>query len=111
MQPRTLETTQMGPHEKASDKSLFSVMNLGLKSAITHITAEIVRTIQQRVGRIPPIAPEMASARILTAIVQLPSNLMGIINRKIPITDGIMNPAFVAFLLFIIPLHVSYYAF
>ena len=53
--------------------------------------AETVTIPTQSTGRIPPIAFPIISARILTAIVQLPSNFTGIINRTIPTIDGTRN--------------------
>ena len=100
--PTTRITTQIGVVEKVSFSKWFSVINLGFPSAITDIIAEIVTIITQRIGNMLPIAPLIISARIFTIIVQslapspvAPKNdfFTGIMNKIIPIIEGIKNPA------------------
>ena len=73
------------------------MMNFGLAKAIRHRTAETVRMNRQRPGRMLSAMAEIQSAMILTAMVQLPSTLIGIMNRKIPTTEGTMNRALLTF--------------
>ena len=73
------------------------MMNFGLAKAIRHSTAETVRMNRQRPGRMLSAIAEIQSAMILTAMVQLSSTLIGIMNRKIPMTEGTMNRALLTF--------------
>ena len=102
MHPSTRVAAQNGVQQNASFKSVFSMMNFGLAKAIRHSTAETVRMNRQRPGRMLSAIAEIQSAMILTAMVQLPSTLIGIMNRKIPTTEGTMNRALLTFFSIII---------
>ena len=85
----------MGLQAKHSFMMSLFIMNLGFASAMRDITAETVRISTHSSGRKPPMAPEMMSARILTTTVHSPAAFFtGIINRMIPVIDGIINMAF-----------------
>ena len=69
-QPSTRTATQIGEQRKHSFRMALFMIKAGLRRARTAITAEIVRIATQSSGRKAPMMPLIASARILTRMVQ-----------------------------------------
>ena len=99
-EPITLMTTNIIDLEKVSFRIGFSLMNFCFAREITDKIAETVMMATHRIGRNPPKAPPMISARILTHTVQSPLYFTGIINSMIPMMEGIRNLAISPLFLF-----------